>query len=97
MLKIAGIVPDNMAQRPSAKLRQKYMGPYEIEQRYSPVVYRLKLLETLRIHPVFHVSRLKLYHSSNEFKIRKKTPPPPQVKAGHQEYEVEWIVDKRKR
>ena len=38
------------------KLSQRWLGPFVILGRVGPVAYRLGLPETLRMHPVFHVS-----------------------------------------
>ena len=41
------------------KLQRKFCGPYRIVEKIGTQAYRLKLLDTWRIHPVFHVSLLK--------------------------------------
>ncbi|KAL1914231.1 uncharacterized protein VTP21DRAFT_9654 [Calcarisporiella thermophila] len=43
------------SQRPTRKLQHKFIGPYENINKISPVVYKVKLPESLRIHPVFNV------------------------------------------
>ena len=44
------------------KLAPKYIGPFPIVKRMGRVVYKLKLLENLKVgHPVFDVSLLKKY------------------------------------
>ena len=44
------------------KLTPRYIGPFEILQKISPVAYRLALRPTLQgIHDVFHVSNLCQY------------------------------------
>ncbi|GKF45907.1 hypothetical protein Tco_0135709, partial [Tanacetum coccineum] len=42
------------------KLAPKFVGPFEITERISPVAYRLRLPEELNgVHDTFHVSNLK--------------------------------------
>lgn len=43
----------------SIKLAPKYFGLYEIIETIGPVAYKLALPESSRVHPIFHVSRLK--------------------------------------
>jgi len=46
--------------RPSKKLSENYLGPYEIIAQPSPQSFTLCLLDTMRaVHPVFYVSMLK--------------------------------------
>jgi hypothetical protein len=80
--------------RPTRKLTPRYLGPYTISAIISPTAYKLDLPATLRIHPVFHVSKLKLYKESEEF-LRATPPPPITLPNNSEEYEVEIILDKR--
>lgn len=45
--------------RPSKKLDFKKVGPFKIKEQIRKVNFRLKLPETMRIHPVFHISLLE--------------------------------------
>jgi hypothetical protein len=47
--------------RPKKKLDHKRLGPFKNIQKVSNVVYKLELPPTWRIHPVFHVSKLRRY------------------------------------
>ena len=46
-------------QRPSDKLDFKKLGPFEIKEVKGTVNYELKLLKTMQMHLVFHISLLE--------------------------------------
>jgi hypothetical protein len=60
----------------------------------SSVAFKLEIFP-LVIHNVFHMSLLKLYFGNDEDKFpgRRKQPPPPVIIDGHEEFEVERILD----
>jgi hypothetical protein len=89
----------SQALRPSKKLQHRFIGPYQIITKISPVAYKLELPPDLRIHPVFHVSLLRPYQDPTKIQHRTLgTPPPPAITIeDHQEYEVEQILDQRTR
>ena len=41
------------------KLSPKYYGPYKVLQNIGTMGYKLELLASSRVHPIFHVSCLK--------------------------------------
>lgn len=88
------------------KLLGKYIGPFPIVRVVSPVAYELSLPPTMRrLHPVFHVSKLKEYRDAAGTQHPQRTgsehtdrPPPEFVhEDGTEEYEVERIVAERQR
>jgi hypothetical protein len=87
----------SQALRPTKKLQHRFLGPYRIIQKVSPVAYKLALPDSLRIHPVFHVSLLRPYKDPMTFPGQSRPdPPPPAVTIeDHSEYEVERILDHR--
>ena len=93
------VTVDNQRNRPSKKLAAKYIGPYRVLERIGAVAYKLELPDSMRIHPVFHVSRLKTYTDPSSFSPLRAPDnrPPPVTVDDVEEYEIEKIVDHRLR
>ncbi|KAF4476546.1 Transposon Tf2-9 polyprotein [Colletotrichum fructicola Nara gc5] len=73
--------------RPNDKLDYKKLGPFKISRVISPVNYELELPETMKCHPVFHISLLEPAPRgtrTNDLIIVEDNEP---------EYEVERIID----
>jgi hypothetical protein len=85
--------------RPKKKLLSKFIGPFKVTKKISPVAYQLELPPKFRIHNVFHISLLKPYHPNpSEFPGRVTLPPTPiKIEGRQEEWEVEKILDKRER
>ena len=54
------------SKRPCEKLTEKKIGPFIIKRQINPVSYELCLPDSLKIHPVFHVSLLEPYRESGK-------------------------------
>jgi hypothetical protein len=80
--------------RPSAKLDFKKLGKYEVVERIGSHAYKLKLPDSMKVHPVFHVSLLEPA-SNDPLKGQQQPPPPPVIVNDEEEYEVEEIFDSR--
>lgn len=83
------------------KFLVRYDGPYHILRAFpESSVYTLDLPESMRIFPTFHASLLKRYMSNDPtlFPSRQLPQPGPIVGIdGDVEWEVESLMDKRKR
>ena len=78
----------------TTKLKPRWIGPFQVAEKLSTVVYRLRLPATMQIHPVFHVSLLKRYLvPDSDVPVR----PDPEIVNGEVEYEVDRILGDRRR
>ncbi|KAF8694140.1 hypothetical protein RHS03_08230, partial [Rhizoctonia solani] len=78
----------------SNKLDPKQLGPFEVIEKISSHAYRLKLLETMKIHNVFYVGLLSKTHESPSQPFPNR--PPPETIEGEEEYKVEQIIDSKR-
>jgi hypothetical protein len=85
------------------KLAPKFIGPFPVRRVVSSVAYELELPRTMsKLHPVFHISKLKLYQDgSSLFPDRVQLParPSPELlpDTGEQAWEVDKVIGKRMR
>ena len=82
------------------KFLYKFIGPFKITRVANPNAYELELPPTWSIHPVFNISRLKVYHDGFElFPGRPPAfarPPPEEInEQGAEVYEVDKIIAHR--
>ena len=81
--------------RPSKKLSEKFIGPFEVIAKPDSVSYTLKLQNSMRaVHPVFHISMLEPA-TPNSFEGRSLPPPPPVIIQDEENYEILEILDSR--
>lgn len=82
----------SVKQRASQKLAKQYYGHFRILRKIGSVAYELELPPSARIHPVFHVSLLKLCHGQPTIQVTplpaaqsdlEEISPPPEVLAHH--------------
>src|SRR4051812_49105804 len=89
----------SQSQRPTRKFQAHFLGPYKVTEIISETAYKIDLPGTLKIHPVFHVSKLRRYTKSDEenFPERIPAPPLPILVDDHEEFVVEEILAKREK
>jgi hypothetical protein len=61
------------------KLGNRYFGPFKILRQMGDVAFELQLPDASRIHPVFHVSKLKPFHGNDTIAL-----PLPAASFGNQ-------------
>jgi hypothetical protein len=87
----------NLAAAVCRKLKQRWVGPYVVKSVVSKLAYELELPRSLsRMHPVFHVSKLKAAHKSSKL-VGVPDLPDPILVDGEEHQEVEAIIRHRKR
>ena len=75
------------------KLTEHFVGPYKVKGIVLSNVIELELPNSIKIHPVINVSRVRLYKP--QVKGQKKVPPKPVIIEGKEEFEVEKIINRR--
>jgi hypothetical protein len=81
---------------PTRKLAPRRYGPFTIVKKISSVAYQLDLPTHMKIHDVFHIDLLTPYKETEQYGPAY-TPPPPDIIDGHEEQEVEAILDVRRK
>ena len=72
--------------RRSEKLTKHFVGPYKVKGIISSNAIELELPNSIKIHPVVNISRVRLYKS--QVKRQKKIPPKPVIIEGEEEFKV---------
>jgi len=81
--------------RPSKKLSEKNLGPFEIIAHPGTHSFTLHLLDSMKsIHHIFHVSQLEPT-VSNTIPNHIQAPPPPVEIDGEPEYGISEILDSK--
>ena len=86
-----------MIGRRSEKLTECYVGPYKIKKIVSLNMVELELPNTVKIHLVVNVSRIRMY-SNQVLGQRAEVPKVPKlvIIKGEKEQKVERVLNKRK-
>ena len=77
------------------KLTKRFVRPYKVKSVISTNAVELELPRIVKIHPVVNVSRIRRYRE--QVQGQKKQPAPPVIIEGEEEYEVEKVINKRKK
>jgi len=84
-----------MEGRRMEKLIKRFVGPYKVKQIILTNPMELELLRTVKIHPIINVSRIRRY--KEQVLGQKKQLTLLVIIEGEEEYEVEKVMNKRKR
>ena len=80
--------------RPSAKMEDKWFGPFEVLEKVGAAAYRLKIPRSWKkVYPVFNEVLLKPAVEPLFETQKKPPPPPPTIIDDEIEYEVEQVLD----
>lgn len=81
----------------SATLGRKFDGPFTIIEWIGKVAYKLKFPAHLRVHNVFHVNQLRLYHQNKEDNNRNIPTRGPVFVKDRLGLEVEEVIVAKER
>ncbi|CAL1360521.1 unnamed protein product [Linum trigynum] len=76
-------------------LIHRYEGTFNIVKRIDKVAYKVEMSSHLEIHPVFHVSQLKVFNDDKEDERRKESHRAPTLVTKTHDHEVEEIMAHR--
>jgi hypothetical protein len=82
--------------RPSQKLAEQAVGPYEITEKVGNA-YQLNLPDSIKVYPIFHPEKLCLASSSEPLEGQVLAPQPPVQVNDKDEWEVEQVLAVRLR
>lgn len=81
----------------SGKLSRRFFGPFKILARIGATAYKVKLPHEYKMHNVINVQHLKGCPRDEFNRLPPPPPPPVVVDDTWADYEVDSILDKRKR
>ncbi|MBW0474767.1 hypothetical protein O181_014482 [Austropuccinia psidii MF-1] len=81
--------------RPTKKLSERWLGPFEVIKKIASHAYHLKLPQQWKsVHPLFHVSLLEPVKEST-IPNQHQLPPPPVLVEEQEEWEVAQVLDSK--
>ncbi|MBW0495697.1 hypothetical protein O181_035412 [Austropuccinia psidii MF-1] len=81
--------------RPTKKLSERWLGPFELLKKIGSHAYHLKLPQQFKsAHPVFHVSLLEPVKQST-IPNQHQLPPSPVIVEEKEEWEVSQVLDSK--
>ena len=89
--------PPYLKSHQNRALQDRWHGPYEIIELIGKNAIKIKFPIGMKIHPVISTAFVKPYNESTIFNNRIMEPPSPVEINNHLEYEVDSILNHRKR
>ena len=78
----------------SEKYTHHYLGPFRVIKIEENDNYKLKLPPVMRIHPIFHVSKLAPYCNPDDTSFQSELPRPPVVEKVVDQTELSGTLEK---